>query len=152
MRHVSGDDGMGASILVVEDDEQIAELMRDFLEAAGFQVRHAGSGRETTELVDVIRAAAVLEDRDVSYAHIPAVKYALCTMGSSEEGAFEKKLLDKILFEALPQSKHMSAVVKMYDSLGSVAEQMSMAHSEALPNPEQRFMISCDYLKSCIFV
>ena len=41
--------GTGASILVVEDDEQIAELMRDFLEAEGFQVRYAGSGLETTE-------------------------------------------------------------------------------------------------------
>ena len=45
---VRDDAGTGASILVVEDDEQIAELMRDFLEAEGFRVRHAGSGRETT--------------------------------------------------------------------------------------------------------
>jgi DNA-binding response OmpR family regulator len=45
---VSGDQHIGASILVVEDDEQIAELMRDFLEAEGFQVRHAADGRETT--------------------------------------------------------------------------------------------------------
>jgi DNA-binding response OmpR family regulator len=43
-----GDQDTGASILVVEDDEQIAELMRDFLEAEGFQVRHAADGRETT--------------------------------------------------------------------------------------------------------
>jgi DNA-binding response OmpR family regulator len=43
------DGSTGASILVVEDDEQIAELMRDFLEAEGFRVRHAGSGRETSE-------------------------------------------------------------------------------------------------------
>jgi DNA-binding response OmpR family regulator len=49
---VSGDVGTGASILVVEDDEQIAELMRDFLEAEGFRVRHAGSGRETTEQLE----------------------------------------------------------------------------------------------------
>jgi DNA-binding response OmpR family regulator len=41
--------GTGASILIVEDDEQIAELMRDFLEAEGFQVRQAGSGLETSE-------------------------------------------------------------------------------------------------------
>jgi DNA-binding response OmpR family regulator len=46
---VSGDDSNRASILVVEDDEQIAELMRDFLEAEGFRVWHAASGRETTE-------------------------------------------------------------------------------------------------------
>jgi DNA-binding response OmpR family regulator len=34
---VSGDEHSGASILVVEDDEQIAELMRDFLEAEGYR-------------------------------------------------------------------------------------------------------------------
>lgn len=33
---------------MVEDDRQIAELMRDFLEAEGFRVRHAANGRETT--------------------------------------------------------------------------------------------------------
>jgi len=46
---VSGHQDAGASILVVEDDEQIAELMRDFLEAGGFRVRVAGSGHETSE-------------------------------------------------------------------------------------------------------
>ena len=46
---MSSSGGRGASILVVEDDEEIAELMRDFLEAEGFQVRQAGSGLETDE-------------------------------------------------------------------------------------------------------
>lgn len=46
---VSGRKDTGASILVVEDDEQIAELMRDFLEAEGFRVRVAGTGHETSE-------------------------------------------------------------------------------------------------------
>jgi DNA-binding response OmpR family regulator len=49
LRRVSEGEGTGASILVVEDDEQIAELMRDFLEAEGFRVWHAGSAQETTE-------------------------------------------------------------------------------------------------------
>jgi len=51
-----------ASILVVEDDEQIAELMRDFLEAEGFRVRHAGSGRETSEQLARGRPDLVLLD------------------------------------------------------------------------------------------
>ncbi len=59
---MSGDEGTGASILVVEDDEQIAELMRDFLEAEGFHVRHAGSGRETTEQIAHGRPDLVLLD------------------------------------------------------------------------------------------
>jgi DNA-binding response OmpR family regulator len=59
---VSGDDGNGASILIVEDDEQIAELMRDFLEAEGFQVRHAGSGHETSKQLEHGRPDLVLLD------------------------------------------------------------------------------------------
>jgi DNA-binding response OmpR family regulator len=49
---VNHSEATGASILVVEDDGQIAELMRDFLEAEGFQVRHAGSGRETSKQLE----------------------------------------------------------------------------------------------------
>jgi DNA-binding response OmpR family regulator len=54
--------GTGASILVVEDDEQIAELMRDFLEAEGFRVRHAASWRETNEELERGRPDLVLLD------------------------------------------------------------------------------------------
>src|SRR5579863_5133361 len=54
--------GTGASILVVEDDEQIAELMRDFLEAEGFLVRHAASGREMNEQFERGRPDLVLLD------------------------------------------------------------------------------------------
>jgi DNA-binding response OmpR family regulator len=59
---VNSDKSTGASILVVEDDEQIAELMRDFLEADGFRVRHAASGRETTEELEHGRPDLVLLD------------------------------------------------------------------------------------------
>jgi len=52
----------GESILVVEDDEQIAELMRDFLEAEGFRVRLAGSGRATSEELEQGRPDLVLLD------------------------------------------------------------------------------------------
>jgi len=50
------------SILVVEDDVQIAELMRDFLEAEGFLVRHAANGRETNEQLKRARPDLVLLD------------------------------------------------------------------------------------------
>jgi DNA-binding response OmpR family regulator len=59
---VSGDDERRMSILVVEDDEQIAELMRDFLEAEGFRVRHAANGRETDEQLERARPDLVLLD------------------------------------------------------------------------------------------
>ena len=59
---MNSSEGAGASILVVEDDEQIAELMRDFLEAEGFLVRHAASGRETSEQLAHGRPDLVLLD------------------------------------------------------------------------------------------
>ena len=59
---VSADDDTRMSILVVEDDVQIAELMRDFLEAEGFQVAHAANGRETNELLERARPDLVLLD------------------------------------------------------------------------------------------
>ena len=62
LRCVSDGADTGASILVVEDDEQIAELMRDFLEAEGFRVRHAASGRETSEQLERSRPDLVLLD------------------------------------------------------------------------------------------
>jgi DNA-binding response OmpR family regulator len=57
-----GDDDTRISVLVVEDDEQIAELMRDFLEAEGFRVRHAANGRETNEQLERARPDLVLLD------------------------------------------------------------------------------------------
>jgi DNA-binding response OmpR family regulator len=59
---VSGDDSAAPSILVVEDDEQIAELIRDFLEAEGFRVRLAASGRETSEQLARSRPDLVVLD------------------------------------------------------------------------------------------
>jgi DNA-binding response OmpR family regulator len=59
---MSGGQDTGLSILVVEDDEQIAELMRDFLQAEGFQVRHAADGRETTTQLEQGRPDLVLLD------------------------------------------------------------------------------------------
>ena len=62
LSRVSGDDDTRMSILVVEDDEQIAELMRDFLEAEGFRVAHAANGRETNEQLERARPDLVLLD------------------------------------------------------------------------------------------
>ena len=59
---MSDDGRTGTSILVVEDDEQISELMRDFLEAEGYQVRNAASGRETSEQLERSRPDLVLLD------------------------------------------------------------------------------------------
>jgi len=59
---VSDGESARPAVLVVEDDEQIAELMRDFLEAEGFRVRHAGTGRETNEQLARGRPDLVLLD------------------------------------------------------------------------------------------
>jgi DNA-binding response OmpR family regulator len=59
---VNGEETTGPSILVVEDDQQIAELMRDFLEAEGFHVLRAGSASETSEQFARSRPDLVLLD------------------------------------------------------------------------------------------
>jgi DNA-binding response OmpR family regulator len=59
---VSDPDAGVRSILLVEDDEEIAGLMRDFLEAEGFKVRHAGTGRDATEELEHSRPDCVLLD------------------------------------------------------------------------------------------
>jgi len=59
---VTSDAPASVSILVVEDDEEIADLMRDFLEAEGFSVRHAATGRETSEELARSRPDLVLLD------------------------------------------------------------------------------------------
>jgi DNA-binding response OmpR family regulator len=59
---VSDTAGGARSILLVEDDEEIAGLMRDFLEAEGFHVRHAASGRDATEQLERARPDCVLLD------------------------------------------------------------------------------------------
>jgi DNA-binding response OmpR family regulator len=50
------------NILLVEDDVEIADLMRDFLEAEGFAVRHAASGRDATAELQQVRPDCVLLD------------------------------------------------------------------------------------------
>jgi DNA-binding response OmpR family regulator len=59
---VSDTVGGARSILLVEDDDEIAGLMRDFLEAEGFHVRHAATGRDATEEVRRARPDCVLLD------------------------------------------------------------------------------------------
>jgi MoxR-like ATPase len=108
-------------------------------------------GRENTALVDVIRAAAVLEDREVTYSHLRSIKYALCTMGASEEGAREQQILEEIIAEALPQAKHLSAETKTYDGLGSLAAQMASAQSNGKSASEKRFMLPFDFVKNAKF-
>jgi DNA-binding response OmpR family regulator len=50
------------SILLVEDDDEIAGLLRDFLEAEGFEVRRAASGRGATDELSRARPDCVLLD------------------------------------------------------------------------------------------
>ena len=59
---VTDTDAGARSILLVEDDEEIASLMRDFLEAEGFDVRHAATGRDAMEELKHARPDCVLLD------------------------------------------------------------------------------------------
>lgn len=130
----------------------LSYVVEEYSKAIADRPRAILCGRENTALVDLIRAAAVLEDREVTYSHIPAIKYALCTMGQSEEGAREQQILDDILHDALPQAKHMAAEIKTYDGLGAVAHQLVDAQSDGKSNDDRRFMLPFDYLKNAKFV
>ena len=49
-------------MLIVEDEEEIVELMRDFLEAEGFEVRSAATGTDALRLLELAPPACVLLD------------------------------------------------------------------------------------------
>src|SRR5262249_60928011 len=49
-------------VLLVEDEEEIVELMRDFLEAEGFEVRSAATGTDALRLLELAPADCVLLD------------------------------------------------------------------------------------------
>ena len=53
------------TILVVEDEPQIAALVRDYLEHAGFAVLHAGDGMAALTIARVRKPdAVILDDED----------------------------------------------------------------------------------------
>jgi DNA-binding response OmpR family regulator len=49
-------------VLIVEDEEEIVELMRDFLEAEGFEVQSAATGTDAVRLLELAPADCVLLD------------------------------------------------------------------------------------------
>ena len=49
-------------VLLVEDEDEIVELMRDFLEAEGFEVRSAATGTDALRLLELVPADCVLLD------------------------------------------------------------------------------------------
>jgi two-component system NtrC family sensor kinase len=51
-----------ARVLVVDDEPEIAQLMRDMLESAGYEVATAESGAVALELLDMARIDAVVSD------------------------------------------------------------------------------------------
>lgn len=51
-----------ARVLVVDDEPEIAQLMRDMLESAGYEVATAESGAVALELLDMARFDAVVSD------------------------------------------------------------------------------------------
>ena len=58
----SGSLGSEGRILVVDDEAEIAELIREFLESAGYEVATAGSGNEALELLAEAQFDAVVSD------------------------------------------------------------------------------------------
>ena len=93
-------------ILTIEDNREIAEMERDFLEAADFAVTIAADGEQgLAELTAVSRDLALLLDQQVEFAQIESIARQT-----------EKKLLKKVeLFDVyegknLPEGKKSYAV------------------------------------------
>jgi len=62
VRPLVSDEAAAARILVVDDEAEIADLMRAMLEGAGFEVATAESGAVALELLDAARFDAVVSD------------------------------------------------------------------------------------------
>ncbi|MGB4066400.1 MAG: response regulator [Nitrospira sp.] len=59
---------MKTTVLVVEDEQDTAELLKRLLEREGFSVLHAGDGRQARTLIDTIRPPSlVLLDMVIPY-------------------------------------------------------------------------------------
>jgi len=59
---------MGTKVLVVEDEQDTADLLKSILEREGFSVLHAGDGRQASALIDTIRPPSlVLLDLVIPY-------------------------------------------------------------------------------------
>jgi CheY-like chemotaxis protein len=57
-----GEDGIGEKILIVDDEEQIRELLREFLTGAGYEVAVAANGEEALEMAQRERPDLILLD------------------------------------------------------------------------------------------
>jgi len=57
-----GEDGVGEKILIVDDEEQIRELLREFLTGAGYEVAVAANGEEALEVAQRERPDLILLD------------------------------------------------------------------------------------------
>jgi CheY-like chemotaxis protein len=51
---------MNTTVLVVEDEQDTAELLKHLLEGEGFSVLHAGDGRQARTLIETIRPPSLI--------------------------------------------------------------------------------------------
>lgn len=129
----------------------LSYIVEEYAKAMEDQAHIHLCGRDNTALVDIVRAAAVLEDQEVSYSHLPAIKYALCERGNTEECRRQQAVLDHILEQALPQAKHLREETRLYDSLGSLAHQLADAYDHQSPD-HQRVSLPFELFKTVKFV
>jgi len=57
---MAGTGAVRGTALVVEDDGQIAHILRFILEREGFGVRHAADGRNAEQLIDTLEPPAIV--------------------------------------------------------------------------------------------
>ena len=75
-----------ASALVVEDDDQMAEVLRFMLEREGYSVQVAPDGRTALRLIDTVQAPAIVL-LDVMLPHVDGYELLARMRGSESWGS-----------------------------------------------------------------
>jgi CheY-like chemotaxis protein len=94
-----------ADLLVVDDDPDLGELLRDLLEAQGNTVRLGRDGQEGLQLLEARLPDAVLLDVEMPHLTGPEMSYRMLVLNAGQE------LLPIILTSGIPNLARTAALV-----------------------------------------
>lgn len=101
------------TILVVEDEDCIAELLRFMLEMEGYRVIAAGDGREGLRLLGEVRPALVLSD--VMMPHLDGRELARVMQTDTEYRTIPVVLMSAALPSIVQGVPHAAFIAKPFE-------------------------------------